>query len=121
MEKDNRKARDDGRREYNDTVRVRGMPTPSTFFPLTFFQSLAKFLRKRDPRYKAFQQAQATANTTANPPKPASQTLAPPPKPLLPHTSSKSGRRRATTTRTPTLSGPSRRAKTRRQERGGVG
>ncbi|KAL0580009.1 hypothetical protein V5O48_002012 [Marasmius crinis-equi] len=35
MEKDNKKARDDARREYNDTVR-----------------SLAKFLRKRDPRYK---------------------------------------------------------------------
>ncbi|KAL1728158.1 hypothetical protein EV714DRAFT_285934 [Schizophyllum commune] len=52
MEKDNKKARDDGRREYNDTVR-----------------SLAKFLRKRDPRYKAFQQAQATANTNPNPSK----------------------------------------------------
>ncbi|KAL1688644.1 hypothetical protein GGG16DRAFT_115761 [Schizophyllum commune] len=49
MEKDNKKARDDGRREYNDTVR-----------------SLAKFLRKRDPRYKAFQQAQANANTNTN-------------------------------------------------------
>ncbi|KAI5892402.1 DnaJ-domain-containing protein [Schizophyllum commune H4-8] len=49
MEKDNKKARDDGRREYNDTVR-----------------SLAKFLRKRDPRYKAFQQAQATGNMNTN-------------------------------------------------------
>ncbi|KAG6900591.1 hypothetical protein C0993_008309 [Termitomyces sp. T159_Od127] len=36
MEKDNKKARDDARREYNDTIR-----------------SLAKFLRKRDPRYKS--------------------------------------------------------------------
>ncbi|KAF9067205.1 DnaJ domain-containing protein [Rhodocollybia butyracea] len=36
MEKDNKKARDDARRDFNDTVR-----------------SLAKFLRKRDPRYKA--------------------------------------------------------------------
>ncbi|KAF9000755.1 hypothetical protein BDQ17DRAFT_1359486 [Cyathus striatus] len=35
MEKDNKKARDDARRDYNDTVR-----------------SLAKFIRKRDPRYK---------------------------------------------------------------------
>ncbi|KAG6816205.1 hypothetical protein H0H87_007754 [Tephrocybe sp. NHM501043] len=35
MEKDNKKARDDSRREYNDTIR-----------------SLAKFIRKRDPRYK---------------------------------------------------------------------
>ncbi|KAG5731586.1 DnaJ like protein subfamily C member, partial [Termitomyces sp. T112] len=36
MERDNKKARDDTRREYNDTVR-----------------SLAKFIRKRDPRYKS--------------------------------------------------------------------
>jgi DnaJ family protein A protein 5 len=36
MEKDNKKSRDDARREYNDTVR-----------------SLARFVRKRDPRYKA--------------------------------------------------------------------
>ncbi|KAF9516991.1 hypothetical protein BS47DRAFT_1340311 [Hydnum rufescens UP504] len=36
MEKDNKKARDDGRKEYNETIR-----------------SLAYFLRKRDPRYKA--------------------------------------------------------------------
>ncbi|RDB30998.1 DnaJ subfamily C member 21 [Hypsizygus marmoreus] len=43
MEKDNKKARDDARREYNDTVR-----------------SLAKFIRKRDPRYKAHLAHQAT-------------------------------------------------------------
>ncbi|KAK0235829.1 hypothetical protein EDD85DRAFT_1009348 [Armillaria nabsnona] len=36
VEKDNKKARDDARRDYNDTVR-----------------SLAKFLRERDPRYRA--------------------------------------------------------------------
>ncbi|KAG5646097.1 hypothetical protein DXG03_004336 [Asterophora parasitica] len=54
MEKDNKKARDDARREYNDTVR-----------------SLAKFIRKRDPRYKAHQvrqtelsQNQASASAT---------------------------------------------------------
>ncbi|KAF8581085.1 DnaJ-domain-containing protein [Ramaria rubella] len=35
MEKDNKKARDDAKREYNDTVR-----------------SLVLFVRKRDPRYK---------------------------------------------------------------------
>ncbi|KAJ3854442.1 DnaJ domain-containing protein [Lentinula lateritia] len=35
MEKDNKKAREDARRDFNDTVR-----------------SLAKFLKKRDPRYK---------------------------------------------------------------------
>ncbi|KAJ7726051.1 DnaJ-domain-containing protein [Mycena maculata] len=45
MEKDNKKAREDARREYNDTVR-----------------SLAKFLRKRDPRYKThLAQAQTPA------------------------------------------------------------
>ncbi|KAF6757089.1 DnaJ-domain-containing protein [Ephemerocybe angulata] len=38
MEKDNKKARDDARREYNDTVR-----------------SLAKFVRKRDPRFQKHQ------------------------------------------------------------------
>ncbi|KAJ2914522.1 hypothetical protein MD484_g5916, partial [Candolleomyces efflorescens] len=38
MEKDNKKVRDDARREYNDTVR-----------------SLAKFLRKRDPRFQKHQ------------------------------------------------------------------
>ncbi|KAJ7032476.1 hypothetical protein C8F04DRAFT_1106974 [Mycena alexandri] len=47
MEKDNKKAREDGRREYNDTIR-----------------SLAKFLRKRDPRYKTHL-AQAQPNPTS--------------------------------------------------------
>ncbi|KAG6853795.1 hypothetical protein C0991_001384 [Blastosporella zonata] len=55
MEKDNKKARDDARREYNDTVR-----------------SLAKFIRKRDPRYKShlarqleqLQQNQASGSAT---------------------------------------------------------
>ncbi|KAF5382061.1 hypothetical protein D9615_004223 [Tricholomella constricta] len=42
MEKDNKKARDDARRDYNDTIR-----------------SLAKFIRKRDPRYKAHLARQA--------------------------------------------------------------
>ncbi|GAN04261.1 DnaJ homolog subfamily C member 21 [Mucor ambiguus] len=37
MEKENKKARDTGRKEYNDTVR-----------------SLAEFVRKRDPRVKAY-------------------------------------------------------------------
>ncbi|KAK0495324.1 DnaJ domain-containing protein [Armillaria luteobubalina] len=45
MEKDNKKARDDARRDYNDTVR-----------------SLAKFLRKRDPRYKAHLAQQSEEN-----------------------------------------------------------
>ncbi|KAL0061023.1 hypothetical protein AAF712_012144 [Marasmius tenuissimus] len=49
MEKDNKKARDDARREYNDTVRL-----------------LAKFLRKRDPRYKdhVARQTQASGSST---------------------------------------------------------
>ncbi|TFK40071.1 hypothetical protein BDQ12DRAFT_601907 [Crucibulum laeve] len=53
MEKDNKKARDDARRDYNDTVR-----------------SLAKFIRKRDPRYKqhlARQAAQPQASGSATP------------------------------------------------------
>ncbi|KAE9403656.1 DnaJ-domain-containing protein [Gymnopus androsaceus JB14] len=59
MEKDNKKARDDARRDYNDTVR-----------------SLAKFLRKRDPRYKEHlarqaesAQIQASRSSTPNPKK----------------------------------------------------
>ncbi|KAF5367046.1 hypothetical protein D9758_004051 [Tetrapyrgos nigripes] len=42
MEKDNKKVREDARRDYNDTVR-----------------SLAKFIRKRDPRYKTHLARQA--------------------------------------------------------------
>ncbi|KAF7967481.1 hypothetical protein HWV62_34087 [Athelia sp. TMB] len=48
MEKDNKKARDDARKEYNDTVR-----------------SLAMFIRKRDPRYKAHLAQQAQRNQAA--------------------------------------------------------
>ncbi|KZT63451.1 DnaJ-domain-containing protein [Daedalea quercina L-15889] len=48
MERDNKKARDDARKEYNDTVR-----------------SLATFLRKRDPRYKAHLAAQAAAASSS--------------------------------------------------------
>ncbi|KAF7975731.1 hypothetical protein HWV62_8707 [Athelia sp. TMB] len=48
MEKDNKKARDDARKEYNDTVR-----------------SLALFIRKRDPRYKAHLAQQAQRNQAA--------------------------------------------------------
>lgn len=46
MEKENRRAREAGRRDYNDTIRA-----------------LAAFIRKRDPRYKAFQEAQERANS----------------------------------------------------------
>ncbi|CAE6512485.1 unnamed protein product [Rhizoctonia solani] len=48
MERDNKKARDDAKKEYNETVRT-----------------LALFLRKRDPRFKAYKEAQAQATTTA--------------------------------------------------------
>ncbi|KZP27306.1 hypothetical protein FIBSPDRAFT_1040188 [Athelia psychrophila] len=48
MEKDNKKARDDARKEYNDMVR-----------------SLALFIRKRDPRYKAHLAQQAQRNLAA--------------------------------------------------------
>lgn len=44
MEKENQRAREAGRREYNDTVRA-----------------LAAFVRKRDPRFKAHQEAQEKA------------------------------------------------------------
>ncbi|KII84450.1 hypothetical protein PLICRDRAFT_365946 [Plicaturopsis crispa FD-325 SS-3] len=55
MEKDNKKARDDAKREYNETVR-----------------SLALFIRKRDPRYKTHiarqsQINQANASGSATP------------------------------------------------------
>ncbi|KAJ1308012.1 hypothetical protein OPQ81_002083 [Rhizoctonia solani] len=44
MERDNKKAREDARKVYNETVRT-----------------LALFLRKRDPRFKAYKEAQAKA------------------------------------------------------------
>ncbi|KAI0324672.1 DnaJ-domain-containing protein [Cubamyces sp. BRFM 1775] len=47
MERDNKKARDEARKEYNDTVR-----------------SLAIFIRKRDPRYKTHLARQAQGPST---------------------------------------------------------
>ncbi|KAI0709853.1 DnaJ domain-containing protein [Earliella scabrosa] len=47
MERDNKKARDEARKEYNDTVR-----------------SLAIFIRKRDPRYKTHLAQQAQGQST---------------------------------------------------------
>ncbi|KAI0759556.1 hypothetical protein BD413DRAFT_722231 [Trametes elegans] len=47
MERDNKKARDEARKEYNDTVR-----------------SLAMFIRKRDPRYKTHLARQAQGPST---------------------------------------------------------
>ncbi|KAG9074342.1 hypothetical protein FRC06_010764 [Ceratobasidium sp. 370] len=50
MEKDNKKAREESRREYNDAVRA-----------------LVSFIRKRDPRLQAFKTAQAKqASTTTS-------------------------------------------------------
>ncbi|PAV16609.1 hypothetical protein PNOK_0822900 [Pyrrhoderma noxium] len=48
MERDNKKARENARKEYNDTVK-----------------SLVTFIRKRDPRYKAHLAAQAAKASTA--------------------------------------------------------
>ncbi|KAF8150557.1 DnaJ domain-containing protein [Crassisporium funariophilum] len=50
MEKDNKKARDDARKEYNDTIR-----------------SLVKFIRKRDPRYKQHLADQAQSSNSQTP------------------------------------------------------
>ncbi|KAL7279397.1 hypothetical protein ACG7TL_007238 [Trametes sanguinea] len=47
MEKDNKKARDEARKEYNETIR-----------------SLAMFIRKRDPRYKTHLARQAQGQST---------------------------------------------------------
>ncbi|KAG8940229.1 hypothetical protein FRC04_005474 [Tulasnella sp. 424] len=47
MEQDNKKARDDARREYNDVVRA-----------------LVQFVRKRDPRYKAHVESVKQAGTS---------------------------------------------------------
>ncbi|KAF8738396.1 DnaJ molecular chaperone homology domain, partial [Rhizoctonia solani] len=53
MERDNKKARDDAKKEYNETVRT-----------------LALFLRKRDPRFKAYKDTQAKVIPN-NPSKPS--------------------------------------------------
>ncbi|KAH7341313.1 hypothetical protein B0J17DRAFT_610293 [Rhizoctonia solani] len=50
MERDNKKAREDARKQYNETVRT-----------------LALFLRKRDPRFKAYKEEQAKSTTIAKP------------------------------------------------------
>ncbi|KAG8779944.1 hypothetical protein FRC12_023671 [Ceratobasidium sp. 428] len=57
MEQDNKSARQESRREYNDAIKA-----------------LVAFVRKRDPRFKAFKDAQAknkTANRTPKPTGPA--------------------------------------------------
>ncbi|KAI9462149.1 hypothetical protein F5148DRAFT_982880 [Russula earlei] len=59
MEKDNKKARDTARKEYNETVRT-----------------LVMFVRKRDQRYKAYLAQQALSHGKASP-SPASGTATP--------------------------------------------
>ncbi|KAI0353812.1 DnaJ-domain-containing protein [Trametes cingulata] len=67
MERDNKKARDEARKEYNDTVR-----------------SLAMFIRKRDPRYKTHLSRQAQGQSTPQGVRtPSSKQAAPTPQPVF--------------------------------------
>ncbi|KAI1786776.1 DnaJ-domain-containing protein [Ganoderma leucocontextum] len=70
MERDNKKARDEARKEYNDTVR-----------------SLATFIRKRDPRYKAYitrqAQGRSTPQDSRSAPSRAAGTSSPAPQPVF--------------------------------------
>lgn len=58
MEKENKKAKDTAKKEYNDTVRVgQYIMVTCNWHPITisaFVQNLVAFVRKRDPRYKAY-------------------------------------------------------------------
>lgn len=64
MEKDNRKSREDARKTYNDTVRVCDFSHTSRIFSLfKGRQSLVKFVRKRDPRYKLYLQSQSQSSS----------------------------------------------------------
>lgn len=69
MERDNKKARDEARKDYNDTIR-----------------QLATFIRKRDPRYKAHLAAQSQANKILSQAKaPTSGSSTPRPQPAKPY------------------------------------
>jgi DnaJ homolog subfamily A member 5 len=61
-EKENRKSRDDARKDYNDTVRVRPILPNNYFDSDALQQSLTLFVRKRDPRYKAHLLRQSQLN-----------------------------------------------------------
>lgn len=84
MEKENKKVRDEARKEYNETVRVCASPSYSVCtdqLSPRVRQSLAMFVRKRDPRYKSHLAHQAgvnqtKANNSSSPsgPKPTSRT-----------------------------------------------
>ncbi|CAL1715733.1 unnamed protein product [Somion occarium] len=64
MEKDNKKARDDARKEYNETIRA-----------------LVSFVRKRDPRYKSHLSRQSAAAAAIAAPKKLTPSVTPPKRP----------------------------------------
>lgn len=65
MERDNKKARDDARREYIETIRVCDKTLHLIFSSVpNSLQSLVKFIRKRDPRYKKHLETQANPPPT---------------------------------------------------------
>jgi len=66
MEKDNKKLRDDARKEYNDTIRV-NFKFNSFHYRDADIQSLARFVRKRDPRYKHHLASQAQNSVSQAP------------------------------------------------------
>lgn len=69
MERDNKKARDEARKDYNETIR-----------------QLATFIRKRDPRYKVHLAAQSQANKVLSEAKaPTSGSSTPRPQPAKPY------------------------------------
>lgn len=69
MERDNKKARDEARKDYNETIR-----------------QLATFIRKRDPRYKAHLATQSQANKILSQAKaPISGSPTPRPQPTKPY------------------------------------
>ena len=71
LEKDNKKAREDARREYNETVRVSNRNSIFWYTKEQIVlspQALTTFIRKRDPRYKSHlvRQAQVGASASKN-------------------------------------------------------
>ncbi len=54
MEQENKRARDESRREYNETIVVRILVLRLKYYiTSSTLQALVQFVRKRDPRYKA--------------------------------------------------------------------
>lgn len=87
MERDNKKARDEARKDYNETIRV----IVYSYILLKYFlnfgaQQLATFIRKRDPRYKIHLAAQSQANKVLSEAKaPTSGSSTPRPQPAKPY------------------------------------